>query len=433
MVNVAIIGSGMAGYGAHHHLRLQGLQPIVFEAAPRPGGHTVTHSYQGGWYFDEGPHVSFTKDTRIQSLLADNIGGDYQTLHARIDNYWNGYRIKHPAQTNLFGLPDDLVVACLRDFIEANQHPLGPVTNYAEWLVEAFGRTFAETFPMVYARKVHTTPAENLATDWLGPRLYRPSLEEVLRGAIARHTADHHYVTDYRYPTRGGFFAYLRPFLEDADLRPGHRLVRVDPSVKSLTFDSGWETTYDHLISSVPLPELVAMTAGAPQEVVEAAGRLAATSLVLVNIGVDRVDIGDTWTYFYDEDVIFARVSYPHRLSPTMAPPGCGSFQCEIYFSEKYRPRTQSPEAYVDQAIGDLRKCGLIEEGDSILHKSAVHVPYANIIHDHDKTPALNLINGWLERVGIATCGRYGLWGYQWTDEAFISGEQAAQRVLDLL
>jgi hypothetical protein len=33
--------------------------------------------------------------------------------------------------------------------------------------------------------------------------------------------------------------------------------------------------------------------------------------------------------------------------------------------------------------------------------------------------------------VGIGYCGRYGEWGYQWTDESFVSGEKAAQKVLD--
>jgi len=36
----------------------------------------------------------------------------------------------------------------------------------------------------------------------------------------------------------------------------------------------------------------------------------------------------------------------------------------------------------------------------------------------------------YLDEVGIAYCGRYGDWGYMWTDESFKSGEQAAERAL---
>ena len=35
-----------------------------------------------------------------------------------------------------------------------------------------------------------------------------------------------------------------------------------------------------------------------------------------------------------------------------------------------------------------------------------------------------------LDDLGIAYCGRYGDWGYMWTDESFISGERAAETAL---
>jgi hypothetical protein len=39
-------------------------------------------------------------------------------------------------------------------------------------------------------------------------------------------------------------------------------------------------------------------------------------------------------------------------------------------------------------------------------------------------------VHGFLDEQGIAYCGRYGDWKYIWTDEAFISGERAAGKVL---
>jgi hypothetical protein len=40
-------------------------------------------------------------------------------------------------------------------------------------------------------------------------------------------------------------------------------------------------------------------------------------------------------------------------------------------------------------------------------------------------------VHGYLRDIGVAYCGRYGNWDHAWTDEAFLSGEAAAQRVLD--
>lgn len=428
-----IVGSGMAAMGADAKLRAEGVSSTLYDADDRPGGHTKTHVYrsaEGRWEFDEGPHVSFTKDSRVQELLAEAVGGDFNLLPAVVDNYWRGYRFKHPAICNLHGLPADLVVSCITDFVTSADEPRGEVANYEEWLTATYGKTFAETFPMEYAKKVHTTEAKMLGTDWLGPRLYRPSLEEVLRGAVTADTADVHYVTEYRYPAQGGFESYLKPFHAQADIRSGHRVVRIDPSQKSIHFAHGAVITYEKLITTIPLRELVHMLVGAPPEIVAAAQKLACTSMVLVNVGVDREDVGETWTYFYDDDIVFTRLSYPSSFSPKAAPPGCGSFQAEVYFSDKYQPLDRQPDSFIEVVLNDLKRTGLMTDSDRVLHQSALFVPHANIIHDHDKLPALELIMPFLDEIGIITCGRYGLWGYQWTDEAFLSGEAAAEQIL---
>ena len=54
-------------------------------------------------------------------------------------------------------------------------------------------------------------------------------------------------------------------------------------------------------------------------------------------------------------------------------------------------------------------------------------VRHANVIFDLERADALKTVHGYLDDVGIAYCGRYGDWGYMWTDESFISGERAAQ------
>ena len=368
----------------------------------------------------------------MQELFAESVGGEFEILQARVNNHWRGRWIKHPAQCNLFALPADLVATILEEFIHLQQAETGAPENYADWLVARFGRTFAETFPMEYGRKYHTAPASEMSTDWLGPRLYRPDLAEVLRGAVVEETADVHYVDHFRYPSRGGFETYLALFLQQATLELGREVVQLDPGSGLVGFADGSEVRVDALVSSIPLPLLVPMVEGVPQSVLEAAARLACTQCVTVNIGVGREDLSDHhWTYFYDGDFVITRLSFPHLFSPQNVPAGCSSVQAEIYFSDKYRPRQSSAEEFVEPVIGDLRRCGLLREDDQILHANARLIPFANVIFDHDRKDALPLVHDYLDEVGISYCGRYGEWGYQWTDESFISGESAAQKVLD--
>jgi protoporphyrinogen oxidase len=176
------------------------------------------------------------------------------------------------------------------------------------------------------------------------------------------------------------------------------------------------------------------MIQGAPPDVVDASRLLACTTCVLVNVGVDRADLSDAhMTYFYDEDICFTRLGFPHMLSARNAPPGTGSIQAEVYFSDKYKPLAGSPEDWIEPVIRDLRRCGLLREDDRVLCKKAMLLRYANVIFDLDRATALATVHGYLDELGIAYCGRYGDWGYMWTDESFKSGEQAAEKALTTL
>jgi protoporphyrinogen oxidase len=439
MTNIVVLGSGMGGFGAAYRLYAEGIKPVLYDKNGYHGGHTASFRYDKGFLFDVGPHISFTKDSRIQDLFAESVDQQYESVQVKLNNFWCGYWPHHPVQLHLHGLPEDIIVKAITDFVEEHQVPDRPIRNYADWLISSFGLTFAELFPMQYTRKYHLTTADNMSTDWLGPRIYRPSLEEVLRGAISpssshvhSRTADKHYITTFRYPTEGGFVSYLNKFVPMGNLKLNHELVSLDPRTQQLRFSNGIEERYDALVSSIPLPDLVRMIIGTPQDVLDASHRLACSTCVLVNVGVDREDLSSAHvTYFYDEDICFTRLSFPHMFSVLNAPPGTGSIQAEVYFSEKYKPLSGSPDDWIKPVIMDLRRCGLLREDDRILFSNTMLVRYANIIFDLERAAALETVHGYLDDLGIIYCGRYGDWGYLWTDESFRSGENAAQKVLD--
>ena len=433
-MHVAVLGTGMAGLGAGHVLDTAGVPFTCFDRNQHFGGHTHSFRYEEGFVFDEGGHISFTKHEHIRELLAANIDGQHEEPQLKIDNYWHGHRITHPVQVNLVGLPPELIADIVRDFVAVDGEPLTDQADYAQWLLQAYGKTFAETFPMVYGRKYHTVGMDQLTTDWIGPRMYRPSLDEIVIGAVAGQRASVHYVDTFRYPSFGGFKTYLEAFAQRFELRLEHDLVGLDPVARRLRFANGESFGYDRVISSIPLPDLIPSIDGAPQEVLDAAKQLAFTTAVLINLGIDRADLSDTHiTYFYDEDIVFSRVNLPHMFSPHNAPPGCGTIQAEVYFSEKYRPLTADPSELIEPAIADLRRCGFIRESDSILLQDAVVNRYANVIYDHDRARAVEIVHGFLEDVGVDYCGRYGNWDHAWTDEAFMSGEETAAKVVDEL
>ncbi len=429
---VLILGSGMAAIGAHVSLQEAHRTHVLVDKNSYPGGRTTTFRDTSGFLFDDGPHISFTSDERLQDLLAANVGGEFERIQAYVDNYWHGQWVKHPAQVNLHGLPEDLVIDCISDFVAAANTEPAEIRNYADWLLATFGPTFAQTFPMVYGRKFHTTEADNMSVDWLGPRIYQPDLGEVLRGALSPNSPDVHYVDKFRYPSTGGFVSYLEPWCRQADLRLEHEVVAIDPLERQVSFRHGATLGYSELLSSIPLPLLVPMIKGAPTDVIAASQRLACTTAVVVNVGIGRDDFSPAqWRYFYDEDIFFTRTSFPHLLSPGTCPPGCGSVQVECYYSEKYRPLDRAPQDCIQPVLDDLVRTGVLEESDEILFSEARVIPLANVIFDLERSEALETVHGFLADIGVGWCGRYGDWEYSWTDQAFFSGEAAAQRLLE--
>ena len=81
--------------------------------------------------------------------------------------------------------------------------------------------------------------------------------------------------------------------------------------------------------------------------------------------------------------------------------------------------------------IDDLKRMGVFKEDENIVFSEARFIEYANVIFDLDSGPCAKAVQDYLTDVGITYCGRYGDWAYIWTDQSFLSGETAAQRLLD--
>src|SRR5436190_6102469 len=151
--NVIVLGAGLAGLSAAHHL---GGDCEVFEKEDYLGGHCRTKRVDG-FNFDEGAHVFFGKDECSREFVLEPLGEQMIAHRAEI---WNNYDTtrygRYPVQANAAALPAELASRCVLDFIAASQMPETEVRTYEEWCYASFGKTFAEEFMLRYARKVWT-------------------------------------------------------------------------------------------------------------------------------------------------------------------------------------------------------------------------------------------------------------------------------------
>lgn len=426
-MTTVVLGAGLAGLAAAERLRENGQPVLVLEARSQIGGHASSIN-RAGFTFDEGPHVLFSQDEEVVAALTRYTGAE-ETRDARILNFFEGGWIPHPVQCNLVAVPPEIAAACVLDFLDAPA--IDAPQNYADWCYAALGRRISETFTFPYTRKYWGTEPQDLSTEWVGERVYRPSVEEVVKGALVARTASaQHYITQFRYPSFDGFGAFARSFELAGVLELQSTVASIDHQRNTITLSTGRTLRYDSLISTMPLPALVDIIDDVPHVVTAAARRLIATSVVLVDLSLRTPPRTDAhWFYAYDKDLPFARCSMPHLLSPSTVPQGCGSIQAEVYYSSS-KPLVGSLEDLRTSVINGLIATGLITAHD-ILAADVRVVKFANVIFDHHRRESVEIVRNWLGGVaGVLLAGRYGLWEYLWSDGAVRSGWRASDAVL---
>lgn len=432
MKKVVIIGAGFAGIGAAYRLYCNKIYATIYEQKSYSGGNAASFT-KNNFTFDTVPQISFTKNERIRNLFHGSIDYNVESIKTRINIFWRGYWIKQPILANLFGLPKNIAAKIINEYFDAKQNDDKLAGNLREWLYNTFGKTFTDTFATKYSEKYNTTSPDNLDILENKPKFNRPSFNDILLGAISNETKDSDYIADAYYPSSGGFVRFLDKIHSNfASIKFEHQVNLIDAKKKFVIFDNGRIEKYDHLISSMPLTELVNSIKGVPLRIRNAASKLAYTSCVIVNISVKRKNLSEVHqSLFYDHNIIFTRLTFSNMMSQNNSPENCENIQAEIYFSEKYKPLHLPPENFIEPTIFGLIKCGIVNEDDLIVYKEAKLIPFANIIFDFERGSNLSVVHNYLDEIDINYCGRYGDWENWMTDEAFISGENAAQKVIN--
>lgn len=418
---IIILGAGIAGLGAAYKLRCSNKPCIVLEKDDTYGGLCGNFTIDG-FRFDRFVHFSFAKDEEVNRIFSKGSPDIYRHI-PNAYNIYKGVWIKHPAQNNLYPLSQEIKDAVVKDFLTRPADvDSSQITNYDQWLRLQFGDYFAELFPIPYTKKYWMTEAKDLETKWMGSRegsrLYQPSVDEVIQGCQSADTPVTYYSKEMRYPKKGGFKQYLAALVNEKDIRYNEEVMKLSSKDKTLRTASGAEYTYSRLISSLPLPMVMNMLTDVPEEVLSAARQLRCTCGYQISVGLKTKNIPPyLWWYIYDEDTLPARIYSPSLKSSENCPEGCSSLQMEVYCShDEY-----TQEDMLTRSVGKLISLNIIKEED-ILFTDVRFEPYANVIFDHNVYEARKIVRNYLSLIGIETIGRFGEWGYLWSDQSLMSG-----------
>jgi len=426
---ILILGGGLAGMSAAYHL---GDEPhLVIEGERTPGGLCRSRDVDG-FIFDYTGHLLHMRDERIESLVEDLLPDAFERIERNAAIRTRGVTLPFPFQANLHGLPREQVADCLTGFVESLTTPIpeDPKTTFEEWSLAVFGRGISDAFMLPYNRKLFCREPAEMTADWVSWAVPRPTLREVVGGALGIESRGMGYNPTFRYPREGGIGILPRALAGRVErMRLGSRAIEVDLERRRVKLDDGESLEYEQLVVTNPLPAFLGMIRGGSPGLEQLAGSLDWSVVGCLNLGVERESIADGlhWIYTPDDDVPFYRVGFPSNFSRSVAPPGCSSMYVEFGLS---RDQAVDKDELERSALRALREQGILESGDRILASDWISIDPGYVIFDRARQDALARLVPELERSGVHLIGRYGAWTYSYMERALLDGLELAERIV---
>jgi protoporphyrinogen oxidase len=423
---IVIIGGGLAGLSAGHHLAEY--DPVVFEKEGAIGG-LCRSFHQDGFTFDCTGHLIHLKNAYTKELVARLLPDAFNAHERLAAIYSKSTTTPYPFQANTYGLPPEVIRDCVVGFVESMHHKNGGPNNFHEWVLQTFGTGIAKHFMLPYNEKFWKQDLRTITSEWVSWSIPKPTLDEVVNGALGLTNKGMGYNPKFIYPKAGGIDCLPHALARSIKNVGANETVQsIDTKKKCVRLVSGREERYDFLISTLPLPALYRMLNDTPDALVADAQQLHAISVLNINIGIDRPNINDQhWIYFPEDQFVFSRIGFPMNFSKAVAPEGASSMYIEI----THRPDEKlNVEQMFEQAILDLERCGILKKGDRILTRHVLDIHFAYVVFDrHRQTHLQNLID-YLESRSIFSAGRYGRWDYYSMEDSILSGKAAADQIL---
>ena len=450
MGKTIIIGAGPAGLTAANELLTLGRSAEVYEKDAVVGGISRTAKYRG-YRFDIGGHRFFTKVPAVQELWEEVLGEDFLERPRLSRIYYNDNFFDYPLKplNALRGLGPIEAGRVGLSYLWAQVAPHPNENNFEEWVTNRFGRRLYEVFFKTYTEKVWGMPCTEISADWAAQRIKNLDLFKAVKNSLIGSVGDSEVITTlidrFHYPRLGPGMMWERlaerleesgtpVHLETAAKLLHHRDSRITAvTVEAPEGGGDWELPAEHVISSMPLRELLSsFTPSPPAEIGEAARRLRYRDFLTVVLIVKQKEVfPDNWIYIHSPEVRVGRVQNFGSWSPEMVPDASTtSLGLEYFVQQGDELWSSSDEALLELGARELDALGLVSEED-VIDGTVVRMPKAYPVYDDLYKEVLALIRGYLAGFpNLQVIGRNGQHRYNNQDHSMLAGMLAARNVV---
>jgi protoporphyrinogen oxidase len=420
---VLVLGGGLTGLSTALHL---GEVPwTLCERDAEPGGKARSRR-RDGYTFDVTGHWLHLRDERVRTLVRELFpAGDLASVSRRVGIWSHGTMLPYPFQANLHGLPREVVHECLVGFVAAREAAARgdgpPPRTFGDFCRARFGAGITRHFFLPYNRKLWGVDPDTLSAEWVSRYVPLPEVAQVVGGALGIVQERLGYNAEFLYPRAGGIDALPRALaarLAPERVHCGAPLEELDVS-RRVARCGGQDWSFERVVSTLPLPELVRRTPAAPGFVREAAAALRSAAWRYLDVATSTpAPRPEHWIYVPEPDVPFFRVGIYSNAVPAMAPPGGASLYVEL------TDRTADPD--LPSVMDHLVRMGAVTAASDVRFVEQHDVEHAYVLFDAAWESATKAILGWFEGVGVRSCGRYGAWVYNAMEDCIVAGMEAA-------
>lgn len=443
---ILILGAGPSGMGCASVLADKGIPSRVIDRESDAGGLCRTVNFHD-YLFDIGGHRFLSKCPEV-NLFWEKVMGDKMLRVKRLSRIFYKKRFFNYPLSFFntfwnFGPLESFL--CVASYLRCRVFRPGDEQTFEGWITNRFGRRLYEIFFKTYTEKVWAVPCRDISANWAKQRIQGLSLKVAIQKALTglRTNLPKTLAQQFLYPEKGpgDFYRRLRERIEPGGVsflmekevvRVRHhnrRIVSVD--VRDGRNPGVLESLpADYLFSSLPLPGLIRrLDPPPPANILQKASRLKFRNFLVINIILDKPFVfPDQWIYVHSPEVSLGRIQNYKNWSPSMVvDQGKTSLGLEYFCNENDWLWKKNDVDLIQFALTELERLRIV---------SRRHLIDGFVVRQSDVYPVYELgyeaivreLREYLEGFSnIQTIGRAGLFRYDNSDHALLTGISAAR------
>ena len=488
---VVIIGAGPAGLSTAYELaKTNDFDITVLELEKFVGGISRTAEYKGN-RMDIGGHRFFTKVDRVNDLwheimpLQGAPSIDDTLLNRKVDLAESGpdperedrvmlkrnrisriYFIKKFFDYPISMKPKTFMNMGFTRTMKAGFGYLGSCfhkrkeNSLEDFYINRFGKPLYQLFFESYTEKLWGVHPSKLSADWGAQRVKGLSLFKAFISAITKpfkkknKKVETSLISQFEYPKLGP--GQLYTLLAELLVKKGVKIIcgaevnRIEldenNNVNKVICKNGNSYEADYFVSSMPIKDLfIALGEDkVNKEAYNTAVNLPYRDFITVGLLLDKLKIKnktkiptlndivpDTWIYVQERDVTMGRIQLFNNWSPYMVkdPLHTVWMGLEYFCSEGDKMWEQDDESFINMAIEEMIKMGIIESKDNVLDATRLRVKKAYPAY-FGSYEHFDLIRKELDNISNLYCvGRNGQHRYNNMDHSMLTGLLAADYI----